>query len=195
MTRAYDEQVSALADDELSQAEFDRLIRQAEDDPAIGRCLQRYALIRDALHRNLPDRMAIGDQVADRVAELLKQEPAHRGSIAAVARRTPIQRLTRPVAGLAIAASVAMLAVVIWPGSEAPDPNVQPTTVASSSFSSSGTGVQTVSSDNIRWDRLDPDVQARLNGYAISHGEQSGTHQVGIMPRHVRITGHGSAEQ
>lgn len=193
MTRAYHEQVSALADDELSQAEFDRLIREAEGDPEIGRCLQRYALIRDALHRNLPDRMAIGDQIADRVAALLEQEPAHRGRSAATVRRNPLQRLTRPVAGMAIAASVAMLAVVIWPGSESPDPNVQPATVASSS--SSGPGVQTVSSDNIRWDRLDPDVQARLNGYAISHGEQSGTHQVGIMPRHVRITGHGSAEQ
>ncbi|MCC5811960.1 MAG: sigma-E factor negative regulatory protein [Ectothiorhodospiraceae bacterium] len=193
MTRAYDEQVSALADDELSQAEFDQLIRQAGGETEIGRRLQRYALIRDALHRNLPERLSTGDALANRVSALLEQEPAHT-MVAPVARKPALGRWTRPVAGMALAASVAMLAVVIWPGSEAPDSGAPTATVASSG-TSTGTGVRTVSSDNIRWDRLDPDVQARLNGYAISHGEQSGTRQVGIMPRHVRITGHGSAEQ
>lgn len=180
MNRPYDEQISALADDELSAAETGLLLRRACTDSTFGKRVGRYALIRDALHRNLPE--FVNETLADRIAMALEMEPAHEGGPTS----SPGHRYWRwssPATGLGIAASVAMLAVVLWPAQQSLQNPSSPSTQQTVNET-----VQTVASENIRWDRLDPDVQARLNGYAITHGEQSAGRQVGIVPRHVRIT-------
>lgn len=188
MNRPYDEQISALADDELSQAETGLLLRRAQVDCAFGKRIGRYALIRDAMHRNLPE--IINEGLAERVAAALALEPTYEAS----QRSLPVnhhRHWIRPASGFAIAASVAMLAIVIWPSQQDVQDSASQISATQTASVESGTSqgsVQTVASENIRWERLDPDVQARLNGYAITHGEQS-TGQMGITPRHVRITG------
>ncbi len=190
MNRPYDEQVSALADGELQNGELDLFLRHSARHTELGRRLGRYALIRDALSRSLP--ATVDESLADRVALALENEPAHG---AAVVRRNASRganRWLKPAAGLAVAASVAMVGIVMWPAIQSPESGT-PAAVATSSGSGGGE-IQPVSAESIRWDRLDPEVQARLNGYAISHGEEAAGRQVGIMPQHVRITGH-SVEQ
>ena len=190
MNRPYDEQVSALADGELDRDELSLVLRRTRQDPALSRRLGRYALIRDALSRNLPP--TIDESLADRVITALDDEPPHHGP---AYRQDASTRRGRswlaPVAGVAVAASVAMLGVIVWPGLQSD--SASPQSVASAPPDGDAE-VRTASTDNIRWDRLDPEVQARLNGYAISHGEEAAGRQVGIMPQHVRITGH-SAER
>lgn len=194
MNRPYDEQISALADGELTDAELALLLRREQRDGTLGDRLSRYVLIRDALHRNLPD--AVDPDLADRVADQLAMEPAHNGARRS-GRFAGHRRWTQSVAGAAIAASVAMVAVVIWPTQQdtgSPGQQAIPQSAGMESRSE-GNGVRTVASENIRWDRLDPDVQARLNGYAITHGEQSVGRQVGVGPRQVRITTGQGADQ
>ena len=196
MTREYDqgEQVSALVDGELRGDELQSLVDQAKADEELGLRLERYALIRDALHRNLPEQVATDGSLAERVSQALESEPAHQ--IPQTGEPVPAPRSRRwvaPIAGMAMAASVAVVAVVIWPTNQ-PQQGAGNAVMAERS-QPQVQGIQTVSTESIRWDRLDPDVQARLDGYTVSHDEQAATRQMGIMPRHVRMTGHGASGQ
>jgi negative regulator of sigma E activity len=209
MNDSTDEQLSALADDELPADKLAEMLARMEQDHALSDRLGRYAMIRASLQRSLPD--TVDTALASRVTAAIRQEPAHTGPSRPAAdqarpsnrtstpaagngpvRQLDAKRWTGPLAGFAITASVAMLAVMLWPGQQtAPEPSASApiAQVSPAGEQRSIQGVQTVSSENIRWDRLDPDVQSRLNGYAISHGDQSVGRQLGIVPRHVGSTG------
>jgi sigma-E factor negative regulatory protein RseA len=98
------EQLSALVDDELSDAEHALLIRQLSADSALRHTLSRYQMVSDSIHSNLPQQ--VDCHFHERVRAALQDEAAihsaHRVSA----------RWYRPVAGFALAASVAVVAVV-----------------------------------------------------------------------------------
>lgn len=210
MNQPYDEQVSALLDGELAPDELQRVLGHMRRNRALASRIGRYALIRDALHRSLPP--LSDDGLADRISEAISRESAHSGAAPRARRYFAPGRAgwMRTASGLAIAASVAVLAIVVWPvqqpgvGPESGEvstvarelaaPSAETLASRGSEVAPERTDVHTVSSDDIQWDRLDPDVQARLAGYAMSHGEQSSGRQMGIVPRHVRIVGQESGQ-
>ena len=98
------EQLSALVDDELVDAEQALLVRQLGKDPALRDLLARYQIISDALQNHLPPRIDAGFHKS--IQATLQQEPA----IHVEAPR--FAGLYKPVAGLAVAASVAVVAVL-----------------------------------------------------------------------------------
>lgn len=99
------EQISALVDDELAEAEHALLIKRLTDDAAMRDRLSRYQLISDSLQNHLPRKtdpdFNIGVQLALQNEPDLQAEPAWR-----------LARLFKPLAGLAVAASVAVVAVL-----------------------------------------------------------------------------------
>jgi sigma-E factor negative regulatory protein RseA len=97
------EQLSALVDDELTGSEHELLFRHIEKDEQIYGRLARYQLISDALQHHLPER--VDPSFSLRLKRLLQAEPALRG-------HPRLAALVRPIAGLAVAASVAVVAVV-----------------------------------------------------------------------------------
>ena len=97
------EQLSALVDDELTGSEHELLFRRIEQDEQVYQRLARYQLISDALQYHLPDRVDPGFSM--RMKRLLGAEPALRGY-------PRLAALVRPVAGVAVAASVAVVAVL-----------------------------------------------------------------------------------
>ncbi|MCK8514748.1 sigma-E factor negative regulatory protein [Methylonatrum kenyense] len=188
MNKPYEEQISALLDGEVAESEMDMLMKRVRDDRQLADRVGRYAIIRDAMHRNLPP--SPGDGIADRVAEAIELEPVLQRSVVASVSR----RWTHAVGGMAVAASVAMLAIVVWPTQQTEvdtgsQPVAQSAPAGQPAASGSVAGAQTVATDEIRWDRLDPDVQARLSGYAVSRGDQPSSRQLGIVPRQVRSPG------
>jgi sigma-E factor negative regulatory protein RseA len=98
------EQISALVDDELAETEQILLIKQLESDVTLRHSLLRYQLISDSLQNHLPRKIdpdfSIGVQVA------LQDDPVVQAGPARLAG------LFKPVAGLALAASVAVVAVL-----------------------------------------------------------------------------------
>ncbi|MFV8833856.1 sigma-E factor negative regulatory protein [Aquisalimonas sp.] len=162
MTKPYQEQISALSDDELPDSETQFLLRLAERSEDIAGQMGRYAVIREALHRNLPDH--VDTSLAARVSAALDHEPAH----SIPPRHDGGQRWwLRPVGGAAIAASVALVAIAIWPQqSSSPDGDMIETASAPSSVQQTSSG-QPVAAENIQWDRLDSDIQTRLDEYAV----------------------------
>ena len=109
------EQLSALLDDELSAQELASLMRQTCDSLAEAATLQRYQLIGNTLRGELDAAAFMDVSAAVRRAIDLETPDANIVPLRPVAKfwqQRPWQQRLRPVAGLAIAASVAMVTVV-----------------------------------------------------------------------------------
>lgn len=123
MSETVKEQLSAFLDGELPEAETELLLRRLERDPDLKGTLSRYSLIGAALRAE--NHLASGHHVAARVRAALVTEP----SLPVATRARP---LLRPLSGLAVAASVAALAVLglqQWWSGEAMDVGAEPAAV------------------------------------------------------------------
>ena len=106
MSDTIKEQVSALVDGELPDAERELLQRRLSTYDELRGTWQRYHLIRDAMREDLPEyisRTPDTGYIGHENKTSSDDAPATHGIL---------HRIARPVAGFAIAASVAMLAVV-----------------------------------------------------------------------------------
>lgn len=106
MTDTLKEQLSALVDDELEAGEESLLLRQMGRDETLRRQFARYQLVSDALKDNLPERVDPDFHVRVQAALQDLPEPAP------VSGSQHLNRLVKPAAGLAVAASVALVAVL-----------------------------------------------------------------------------------
>ncbi len=107
MTERIKEQLSAFLDGELPEPESALLVKRLERDDDLRGALSRYSLI-GAVLRSDGD-VPAARQVAARVSAAIAREPSGR---MAVARFRP-SALARPLAGLAVAAGVAAVAVLM----------------------------------------------------------------------------------
>ncbi|WP_455211591.1 sigma-E factor negative regulatory protein [Kaarinaea lacus] len=106
MTKQIDEQISAFMDGEVHQSEHSAMIKQlCRDDDSLNRW-QNYHLISDTLRNNLPP--ATDNQFAQSVMKALENEPTIFAPSAMKHKSTVKQK----IAGAAIAASVAAVAVI-----------------------------------------------------------------------------------
>jgi len=116
-----DSQLSAFLDGELPEEEMDLFIRRLERDGALKRSLSRYALIGEVMRTPANGGgMVAGSGFAARVAAAVDADSAKAGDalpVAAVAGGR--SRWFGPLAGLSIAAGVAVVAVGLI--SRAPD--------------------------------------------------------------------------
>jgi sigma-E factor negative regulatory protein RseA len=111
------EAISALMDGEAEDADaLDVLIQNG----SLRRTWGRYHMISDCLGGRLPAQL--DRRLADRVAAAIRSEPA---IVAPAPERAPRQ-LLRPLAGLAIAASVAAVAILGVQQQRADDTGVSP---------------------------------------------------------------------
>lgn len=172
------EAYSALLDGESELAEHKPLLDALAEDAAARAQLARYRLIGDGL-RGEPIRPDALD-IADRVRERLQREPV----VLAPRPRPAVPRIRRwwqPAAGVAIAASVALLAVGLVPRLVGDAPQQAPATVqvvgvpvASPVF---------VSSTGTHWSHTKPMPEGRLTRYLADHSEvASQTGMPGIVP-------------
>lgn len=109
MTETVKEQLSALLDGELPDGETELLLKRLERDPELRRTLSRYSLIGTALRTN--GQIPAARAVAARVSAALAHEPP-----LATAISQGWSRWTQLAAGLAVAASVAVVAVMVSAG-------------------------------------------------------------------------------
>lgn len=126
MTTNAHEQLSTLLDGELPDAEVAMVVRRVARDEVLRAAALRYSLIGDALRDELP----LGGPV-DLVGRVRAQLAANTAPEAEAP--TGMARFTRLGAGIAVAASVAMVALVALPGrqQDMPPPVLTATEVAS----------------------------------------------------------------
>lgn len=108
MTDRIKEQLSAFLDGELPDPESALLVKRLERDDELRGALSRYSLI-GAVLRSDGD-VPAARQVAARVSAAIAREPFRAVSFVRLPRR---ETLLRSLAGLAVAASVALGAVVL----------------------------------------------------------------------------------
>lgn len=180
MTDQVKEQISALVDDALPQQERSLLLARMVSDPTLGETWSRYTLIQDALRNHLPERADPG--LSQRVMAALDAEAGHDRSGAA---RPWLAGWVRPLAGLAVAASVAVLAVVMFqPGETGPDAGVQ---VADAGPPPAAEDYRRV--DTSQWQGQQAPVSERLNQYLVNHNEFAARNGMPVVAPHVRIVG------
>ncbi|NGX16751.1 sigma-E factor negative regulatory protein [Wenzhouxiangella sp. XN24] len=129
MTTQVHEQLSALLDGELPDAEAEMAVRRLTRDAGLRSTALRYSLIGDAMRDELP--AARPADLVDRVRAELDRQPEPVPATAAPARSS---RFARAAGGFAVAASVAVAALVALPGrqiDETPPPTLSATEVAS----------------------------------------------------------------
>ena len=179
------EQLSALADDELNDVEQPLLLGRLQRDAELRACLGRYQLIGEVM-RGTGATATLG--IAGRVQQALA------GDMPVSARASEQMALWKPVVGLAVAASVALVAVLtVTSVNENPANNVPALATADLAPGPAVTQVSDIS-DDPRWDRLDPSIDKRLSGYLVNHNEYAASRGVqGVMP-YVRIVGHDTSE-
>ena len=190
MSNDKQQQLSALMDGEIDSAGQD-LIDMISNDDELKDTWQRYHLIRDSLHNNLPE--SPNYELASSISQAISQEPT------VLAPKTPLRpAYLKPVAGFAIAASVTA-AVLIGVQSLQQPSSVNPQTPIVSNQPISPDLAQTVTlsqqqvqpqlADQNQTIRSIPD-NARMNRYLMNYNELRASNAVQGMRPYVRIIGY-----
>ncbi len=106
MTEQADIKISMLVDGELDRREAEDLLRDLRDSKSLQRQWQHYHLIGDAMRHGVSQ--SSDKQLASNILKALESEPA-------LTRSAPVvvyPSFSKPVAGLALAASVAAVTVL-----------------------------------------------------------------------------------
>lgn len=169
------EQLSAFMDGELESEPARFLVCSLLEDADVRARWERYHLIHEALERGLPRNVDAG--FADRVYGALSLESGRRGR-----RRFALPAVvTRPLAGLAVAAAVATVAVLGFQYSGSLSLHSTPAPIASTApTGSAGYESAAVQSADA----------ARLNAYLVNHSEYARGAGMGGMLSYVRIVGY-----
>ncbi len=110
MSTSFDERISAFIDGELTEFESRRVTGEVlKDSDMHGRC-QRYMLAGDAIRDELPASFDSG--FADRVMQAIDEEDVQVSTASTEVLAVAKESWKKPLAGAAIAASVAALALV-----------------------------------------------------------------------------------
>jgi sigma-E factor negative regulatory protein RseA len=175
------EKLSALMDGELQPDELRRVLKEVASDTEKLRAWGRYHVTREVLRQEFEQSAAA--TLADRVAAQLATEPTVLSP-----RRTGIRsRATKVVTGMALAASVAAVAIVgvRW---MAPDDLSAPQYVASVE------NADYLRTGSTRWQSVPEDVEENLNAYLVEHSEFSSTASMSGVTSYVRFVGYDSEQ-
>ncbi|MEN8166442.1 MAG: sigma-E factor negative regulatory protein [Pseudomonadota bacterium] len=181
MTEQEQERLSALVDKELPHNEITGEIGKLLKNSPGHEVWSRYHLIGDAIRQEVGP--VVDLQLADRISKRVQDEPV---VLAPHAMQHPTAKWLKPTSGLAIAASVALLAVAVTPRLLNHEPaNESLNVIATNQTTKQSTKERIyVADDGTRWELLSkPKVESRLNSYLVNHQEYAPAGNLkGIMP-------------
>ena len=190
---ALQSQLSAFVDDELPSAETDLFVRRLVKDGELKQTMSRYGLIGEAL-RAPTSRTQISRDFSARIAAALEQQGDAAAEVKPVNKLQTTQsgRWLKPAAGLAVAASVAWVAILTV---RKPVENEAPQLTAATLQSVDVTAHPTVEADSyvvpaVASAPSAPIPAARLTNYVVAHSEFSSP-----LGRHNVMTGLLADEQ
>lgn len=170
------EKLSALVDGELDDADSVHVLDRIAREPALKALWERYHLVSDVLRNHLPALTSV--DLVDKVRQAVQDEP-----VSIRPRRRPHRAILKQVAGFALAASVAVVAVLGFRGMGRPESTPAVETVAQTRAPVSG-----VERTGLRR----PDVEQRLDAYMVNHSEYTGSPLRGMMP-YARIVAYDAS--
>ncbi len=177
--------ISALMDDEHDSLALDKLIQ----DEDMQNTWSRYHLIGDCLRDSLTEQVDV--RMAERVSQALQNEP----TVLAPSSKSSFN--FKPLAGFAIAASVAMVAILGIQNSNNNNGNVG--VPAAPAIANNETAIPAETIDTFRFGEsqvlpasIKSDTPAtlssqRMNGYLVNHNEYRSASGMTGIPPYVRI--------
>lgn len=187
MNDTLNEQLSALVDGELPETEKDLLLTRLARDPDLKRKWRGYQTISASLRNQLPE--ALDRTLAGRVSARLENEPPLTAASPTTGSRWP--NLVKPLAGLAIAASVAVVAVLTVQQVEPDASGGENAIVASGPVTDPAGGYTRVDSGVRHSGSRAPEY---LNQYLVNHNEYAASSGIRGMLPYVRIVGYDSGQ-
>jgi len=181
MTQKLREQISALCDHELREGEHELLLRRFTVEKSLRLHWERYHLIGSAMRKELPAVDTRG--LADRVMAVLANEPLPQPQ-----PEQFVDRLLRGAAGVAVAASVAVVAIIGIRHGAVHRPGVAPTEIVPSTSLVQGEVSPVDGANAAGWNGEQIPVHAALDDALVDqegpsqplgkHGLQNRHHQV-----------------
>ena len=171
MKEADQELVSRMLDENISEFEVRRILKEIELDPELYSAYQRYSLIGHAMRRELPARL--NHDFSEEVMNRLHNEPDTESSV----RSTRLNKLKIPI-GLGVAALVTVFSLVIVQNVIQPDLPSSPTPTAVAEHAGDE-GLQDFT--------LIPKAAEDFNSYIVNHAEYASPR---VSMPHVRIVSH-----
>ena len=164
------EHLSSLMDGEVSQETGRFLVRRLGADANLRETWARYHLIRDCLRNQ--DGQIVQVKLSNRVNSTLSED------IEPMPQKKQASKWFKPVAGFAVAASVALVAVMTVYDQNQPDigPAVASpvTSVASDSFTSPNIPTGTMQSTPVNLSGTSSHESQRMNAYFLRHSQVTG---------------------
>ena len=203
-----DEKLSLVLDD-YSDEEIDAVLDEVAGDVNLQYRVRRYRMIGEVMRHELPESIDTGFHHG--VMEKIREEAQAPASATAVSepQASPLaitaRSWFRPFAGLAVAASVAVVTVALW---QSPQPGNDDTGISVASAEQEkiqelgkqlqGSAVQastSVQPEGMRWklETESPVMQQKLNAYLVNHTEYSNSVQ-GLIPQ-ARVAGFDAQQQ
>lgn len=156
------EQISAFVDGEVNDLERERILREIGRDPVLRGTWERYHLASTAMRRELD--VVVSPGLADRIRDRLQHEQPAPVRGKALGRFLFSRHALKLGAGLAIAASVAAVAIISL------QPVLTPTAqLAKVAPSRNNAPVSQLASSDSR--QALPEQQQALNAYLVHHAE------------------------
>lgn len=180
------ELLSRILDEEVSEFETQRILKEMQSSPEHQATLQRYNMIGHAMRKELPTTLNhnFASEVMGKLSGgvILDSEPD-------VSRQTvSSSNRFKAVVGLAIAASVAVFSFVAFQSFIQSNINADPV-VAERIIEESD--IQRVSTDDLQNFITDPEAAAEFNTYIVNHAEYASPR---VSMPHVRIVSYGQVE-
>ena len=178
MNKDTNEKLSALMDGELSSGVAHLIIDEMKQNDALKAHWSRYHIMGDVMRNNFPKVSSV--ELSSAISKHLEDEPI-------VLAPTPrIMSFGKPLAGLAIAASVAIIAIIGVKQINGDATRIEPNLIAEHQR-------KPAAQSYVRWDVNKPAVEKRLNNYLVNHNERLGTRMQGLLP-YVRIVTYNASQ-
>jgi sigma-E factor negative regulatory protein RseA len=188
MNDKVNEQLSAMVDDELPGSEQEFLLRRLQQDDELQQTWSRYHLIGEAMRQHISSTSK--HDLAEKVSAAIGREPEQPARLETEINKAQHRRFFRPVAGLAVAASVAMMAIVGLQNLSGTSETVNGLPKLAKTSNSDLKRVQ-----GTRWDLSGQQVESKLNGYLVNHNEYANSTNLQGMLHYARIAGYDSARK
>ena len=197
--------ISFLLDEFSGDEQSKAVLDEVENDVNLQYNMRRYQMIGQAMRHELPDHIDT-DFSANVMAQIGQIENATKvsdSSDSGVKNRKSIWTwsIMKPFAGMALAASVAMVSITLWQSSNVEINSGQATDqivsadeqkierLASRPFQINAVPVSSSLNNGMHWkiNNSGPELQQKLNAYLVNHTEYSNSLQ-GLIPQ-ARVAG------
>lgn len=193
MKETSQELLSRILDEDVSEFEMQRILKEMKSNEELRSTLHRYNVIGHAIRKELPKQFSQSfvDNVMSKIGDEEIDEPAH-GEIIESEHDSQIKDSSRfkNAIGLAIAASVAVVSFVSFQNYIQTKSETTPAMVVADRVVEQS-DIQRVSNEELQNFITNPKAAASFNSYIMNHTEYASPR---VSLPHVRIVGYDKDE-